>query len=228
MFLRALGFKTKPSVQQLRARMPAVHAFVELSVLNGEGGQVCIDEIGPKSITVSALPSLAIGSVGVFVYANALGKFRFSAKCLGVRASQAIFALPARVEILAKTSGGGAQKRSTVRIDTTLSAQWRYAPAGKGNGEFARGSVTDLSRSGASLLIDRELSKGTQVEVRFTLNSASAPLIFLGEVMRTSKIEKSGKNSLGLRFHGVSNADDRAIMEFINKRQAERRSRGLA
>jgi hypothetical protein len=46
--------------------------------------------------------------------------------------------------------------------------------------------------------------------------------------MRTSKIEASGKISLGLRFHGLKADEDRAIMEFINKRQAERRSRGLA
>jgi hypothetical protein len=33
---------------------------------------------------------------------------------------------------------------------------------------------------------------------------------------------------LGLRFHGVKPEEDRAIMEFINKRQADRRNRGLA
>jgi c-di-GMP-binding flagellar brake protein YcgR len=33
---------------------------------------------------------------------------------------------------------------------------------------------------------------------------------------------------LGLRFNAVKPAEERAITEFINKRQAERRNRGLA
>jgi c-di-GMP-binding flagellar brake protein YcgR len=60
------------------------------------------------------------------------------------------------------------------------------------------------------------------------VSSSASPLLLLGEVMRSSKIETSGKVSLGLRFNGLSPGEDRAIMEFINKRQAERRSRGLA
>jgi c-di-GMP-binding flagellar brake protein YcgR len=228
MLLKALGFKPKSSPQELRTRMPALHAFVDLTVVRGGGsGSVSIDAVGPKTMTVSALPGLTVGAVGVFVYANAAGKYRFSSKCVSIKGAQAIFQLPAKIDAL-QTFGGGAQKRSSMRLDTTVPAQWRPAPAGKGNGEFTRGSVTDISRTGSSLIADRELSKGTQVEVRFTLNSASAPITLLGEVMRTSKIERSGKFSLGLRFHGVSANDDRAIMDFINKRQAERRSRGLA
>jgi c-di-GMP-binding flagellar brake protein YcgR len=162
----------------------------------------------------------------VFVYANSYGRFRFSAKCLAVKGNQATFELPKTIATLKRYDG--AQKRATVRLDTTLPAAWRYVSLGKGNGEFARASLTDLSRTGLSLIIDRELTKGTQVEVRFTLNSASAPVLVLGEVVRASKIEKSGKVSHGLRFHGVGDAVDRAIMEFINKRQTERRNRGLA
>lgn len=46
--------------------------------------------------------------------------------------------------------------------------------------------------------------------------------------VRTSVIETSKKISLSLRFHGVRPDEDRAIMEFICKRQADRRDRGLA
>jgi len=227
MVLRAFGIKPKPAAGALRAKMPALHAFVDLALPGARGTtSVCIESIDAKSFTCSAAPELKPGQTAIFVYSSATGKFRFGAKCSAVRGTHASFDLPKTIETLAKF--GGAQQRQTVRLDATVPATWRHAHAGKGNGEFARASLTDISRSGASLIVDRELSKGTQVEVRFTLNSATAPVTLLGEVMRASKIEKSGKVSLGLKFHGVRPEDDRAIMEFINKRQAERRSRGLA
>jgi c-di-GMP-binding flagellar brake protein YcgR len=46
--------------------------------------------------------------------------------------------------------------------------------------------------------------------------------------MRSEAIESTKKTSLGLRFQGVKPDEDRAIMEYINRRQAERRNRGLA
>ncbi len=72
------------------------------------------------------------------------------------------------------------------------------------------------------------MKKGTYVETRFSVSTSASPLVLLGEVMRTANIEATKKISLGLRFNGVKPEEDRAIMEFINKRQAERRSRGLA
>jgi c-di-GMP-binding flagellar brake protein YcgR len=224
--LRALGFKPKISLNALRPKLPVLHAFVEISIPKGKTEQVSVDDITTKTISTRTFTGVAAGVVAVFVYTNPNGKYRFTTKCTSVKGAEAHFAMPAKIEALQKF--GGAQKRNTVRLDTTLTAHWRFAMQGKGTGEYTRGALTDISRTGASLITSRDLSKGTQVEVRFSLNSVAAPVELLGEVMRASKIEKSGKNSLGLRFVGVSAADDRAIMEFINSRQAERRSRGLA
>ena len=58
--------------------------------------------------------------------------------------------------------------------------------------------------------------------------NTTAPMSFLGEVKRVQKIPASGKVSHGLMFHGIRPDEDKTIMEYINKRQAERRSRGLA
>ncbi|GAC1404452.1 MAG: hypothetical protein NVSMB64_07690 [Candidatus Velthaea sp.] len=229
MIFRALGLRLKTRDNALRAKLPALDAFVDLAILRGNSGSVSVDALDAKSIETSMLPGLTVGAVAIFGYTNAAGKFRFAAKCIGINGSQAVFELPKTIETLQKLgSSGGGQKRSSVRLDVTVPAQWRPAPGGKGDGEFIRASLTDISRTGASLISNRELSKGSQVELRLALNSASAPMVLLGEVMRASKIERSGKNSLGLRFQGMSPADDREIMEFINKRQAERRSRGLA
>ena len=84
-----------------------------------------------------------------------------------------------------------------MRIDATVPAQWRFAPGGKGTGDYVRGSLTDISRSGASLIVDREVKKGTFVETRFSVSTAAAPLVLLGEVMRSSAIESSKKTIVG-------------------------------
>ena len=121
-----------------------------------------------------------------------------------------------------------AQQRAAVRLQVTVPGLWRDAPGGKGVGAYTRGSITDISRTGASLTVDREIKRPAQVEIKFSVSTAARPLVLLGEVVRTTKIEASGKSALGLRFLGVTPEEDRTIMEFINKRQAERRSRGLA
>ena len=222
-----LGFGPKPMASQLKLKLPQLNSFVDLTMTGGgPRGSVCVEAIGDRTLTVGSLPGTKPGGTGVFSYSNAVGRFRFSAKCVELRGGNAIFAVPERIETLQVFSG--AQQRTAVRIDATVPAQWRFAPGGKGTGDYVRGSLTDISRSGASLIVDREVKKGTFVESRFSVSTAAAPLVLLGEVMRSSAIESSKRLSLGLRFHGVKPEEDRAIMEFINKRQAERRNRGLA
>jgi c-di-GMP-binding flagellar brake protein YcgR len=225
--LRMLGIKPKGISPQLRAKLPQVQASVEMVVPGGgPRGAVSVETMSEKAFTVDALPGLRGGQTAVFTYQNAAGKFRFSARCSAIKGHHATFALPQRVETIQLLTES--HKRAAVRLDATVVGHWRYAAGGKGVGEWVRSSITDISRTGASLIVDRELRQGSYVEIRFSVSSTAAPLALLGEVMRASKIEASGKVSLGLRFHGLKAEEDRAIMEFINKRQAERRSRGLA
>jgi hypothetical protein len=225
--MRLLGFGTKPRVSDLKVKLPQPNSFVDLAMTNGgPRGSVCVEALSERSVAVTSLPGMAVGGTAVFVYQNLTGKFRFSAKCAGVRGNAAVFALPDRIETL--TLFEGAKQRAAVRLDATVHAQWRFAPAGRGTGDYVRASLTDISRSGASLIVDRDVRKETYVEVRFAVSTAAAPLVVLGEVMRSAGIEGTKKSSLGLRFVGLKPDEDRAIMEFINKRQAERRNRGLA
>jgi len=224
MFLRALGFKPKVDTS-LRHRMPALHSFVDMTLAKVlRPASVCVETIGSASFQTSTPPGLVAGTTAIFTYATDKGKFRFVTKCSATKGSHATFAMPARIEELQKFGG---QKRASVRLDTTVPGQWRFAPAGKGIGTLSKGSITDISRTGASLIIDRELGFGTQVELQVSLNTTT-PMSFLGEVKRVQKIPASGKVSHGLMFHGIRPDEDKKIMEFINKRQAERRSRGLA
>ena len=225
--LRLLGFGPKPIPPQLKLKLPAVNSFVDVVMIgHGPRGSVCVEALNERSFVVGALAEMRVGGTGVFSYTNESGRFRFSSKCVAVRGATAVFTLPERVETLQAFTE--AKQRSAVRLDATVPAQWRFAPGGKGSGDYVRGSLTDLSRSGASLIVDRDVKKGSFVEARFAVSTAATPLVLLGEVMRNSPLESSKKISLGLRFHGMKAEEDRAIMEFINKRQAERRNRGLA
>ncbi len=224
--MRLLGFGPKPA-NPLKLKLPQVNSFIDVTMTGGgPRGSVCLESLNERNFSVGGLPGTKPGATGVFSYANPVGRFRFSAKCVALRGGTAVFAVPDRVETLQVFSG--TQKRTAVRIQTTVPAQWRFAPEGKGNGDYARGSLTDISRSGASLIVDREVKKGTFVEMRFALSTAASPLVLLGEIMRSSNVETTKKIALGLRFRGVRPEDERSIMEFINKRLSERRNRGLA
>ena len=91
-----------------------------------------------------------------------------------------------------------------------------------------RATIRDISRGGCALNTDRALKLGTQIEVKLALSERGAPITLLAEVMRHQEIKSSGKHSHGLRFHGVRPEEDHAIIDFINRKQAELRSRGLA
>ncbi len=122
------------------------------------------------------------------------------------------------------------QQRAAVRLDVTVPGQWRYAPGGKGAGEYIRGSITDISRTGASLTVDREIkTRDAGRDQAFRSARSARPLVLLGrghaglEDRGVREDRRSGCASSGSRPRRTG-----AIMEFINKRQAERRSRGLA
>ena len=224
MLFRALGFKPKVDAS-LRHRLPALNSFVDIHLAKVlRPASVCVETIGASAFQTSTPPGLTAGMGAVFSYSTDQGKYRFAAKCSAIKGPHATFAMPSRIEEVQKFGG---QKRASVRLDTTVPGQWRFAPAGKGIGTLSKGSITDISRTGASLIIDRELHQGTQVELQVSLNTTT-PMSFLGEVKRVQKIPASGKVSHGLMFHGIRPDEDKKIMEFINKRQAERRSRGLA
>jgi hypothetical protein len=225
--LNMLGLRPRPLSDQLKLKLPQLNSFVALAMTaSGPRGSVCIETMNDRTFTVTALPGTSIGGTGVFTYENAVGKFRFPSKCVTLRAGIATFAIPERIEALHVFASD--PHRSAVRLDATVAAHWRYAPGGRGSGDYARGSMTDISPGGASLIVDREIRRGTYVETCFAVNPALPPLVLLSEVMRSSAIESSKKITLGLRFNAVKPAEERAIMEFITKRHAERRSRGLA
>ena len=204
-------------------KLPLLHSFVDVTVAGRGARSVSIEEVGTHGIAVRDTVARK-GERAVFVYQNPLGKFRFTAPVADLRDGMTWFELPQRVEAL----GGGSQKRSSVRLDTLLTGHWRMAPGGKGVGEFMKGSIRDISRGGCALIMDRQCKLGQTLEVKMVLNGTAPPVVVLGEVMRVEQVPTSGKFSHGLRFHGLTPVEDRAILDYINRRTAELRSRGLA
>lgn len=218
LFGRSGGAKAIPA-----EHLPALHSFVDVTVTGRPARSVSVEEITAKEIVVGDALGRA-GERGAIVYQTSMGRFRFGATILAVKDGMTHFQMPARVESL----GGGAQKRASVRMDVLVSGSWRLAPDRQGTGEFMRASIRDISRGGCSLIIDRQCKTGQLLEVRLNLRADAAPLAVIGEVMRMEQIPTSGKFSHGLRFSGVTPMEDRAILEFINRKQADLRNRGLA
>jgi c-di-GMP-binding flagellar brake protein YcgR len=222
MFKSLFGRNSQKTVPE--DRLPVLHSFVDVTVTGRPMRSVSVEEVTSKIIAVGDIIGKA-GERGAFIYQNQNGKFRFGATIVEVKDGMTYFAAPSKVESL---GGGGAQKRSSVRLDTLVPGMWRMAPGGMGVGEFMKGSIRDISRGGCAIIVDRQCKTGQWLEVKMSLRGDAPPLTVLGEIVRCEQVPTSGKFSHGLRFQGLTPDEDHAILEFINRKQAELRSRGLA
>jgi hypothetical protein len=215
-------FSRRPAIDPLQ--LPQPNSFVEVLVSGRAARSVTVEACSPKGIVTRDVLGRT-GEPATIVYSTNNGKFRLQTKIVAIVQSATHFEFPKRIELVGT---GGAQKRASVRLDTLVSGAWRFAPGGRGSGEFARATLQDISRGGCALNIDRGLKLGTMVEIQFRLSETTPPIAVLGEVVRHQEIARTGKHSHGLRFHGVRPEDDHAIIDFINRKHADLRSRGLA
>lgn len=224
-FLGFLGLKKAPSPKQLREMLPALHSFVDVAVRNGPKGSVCFENAGSKTFITSLLAGMSTGQQVTFSYTNAAGKFRFSAAVKAVDAKQATFDVPGKIETLQKFAGS--RKRTNVRIDTTVPIQWRYSSEGKIESTWQKGVLSDISRTGSSLATDKTIKAGNVLELKMSLSPAGNPTVARAEAKRVEKIEGTQKFNVGLLFQRLSPEAERAVIEFINRRQVDLRNRGL-
>ncbi len=207
------------------AKLPQLNSFVEV-IVGGRGVRsVTVESVNERHI-VTRESLGCVGENAVLLYVTQEGRFRAETTIASVDSESTQFERPRNVSPVGPTAGP--QKRQSVRLDTVVSGGWRFAPGGVGSGEMTKASIRDISRGGCSLIIDRALKLHTMVEVKMQLMNDTVPLVLVGEVMRHEQIKSSGKHSHGLRFHGVHPQEDQAIVEFINRRQADLRNRGLA
>lgn len=207
------------------SKLPQLHSFIDVIVGGRASRSVSVEAVSTKGITAKECLG-RIGESAVLVYTAVSGRYRAQTKIAGATATTTQFDAPRKLTLIGASTAE--QKRSSVRLDTLVTGAWRFAPGGMGSGEFTRGTIRDISRGGCSLICERALKLGTKVEVQLPLKSGVPPLTLLGEVMRHQNIAASGKHSHGLRFTGIRPAEDQAIVEFINRKQADLRNRGLA
>jgi hypothetical protein len=223
-FLGLFG-KKAPSGKQLREMLPSLHSFVDVNVRNGPKGSVCFENAGPTTFATSVLPGMSPGQQVIFNYSNSGGKFRFNAAVKAVDAKQATFGLPGKIETVQRF--GGSVKRTNVRIDTTVSVQWRYGSTGQIQGEWQKGVLSDISRTGSSLSTDKIIKTGNLIELKIPLAHDGDPINVKADARRVDKIEGTAKYNVGLSFHPLKAEHEKAIIEFINRRQVDLRNRGL-
>jgi c-di-GMP-binding flagellar brake protein YcgR len=133
--------------------------------------------------------------------------------------------MPPRIETVQKFSG--AAKRTTARIDTTVAMSWRYAQVGKIESVWQKAVVSDISRSGCSLATDKAIKVGNMLELKLPLKTNGAEVALRAEAMRVDTIESTKKFSVGLKFSPGQVDAERAVLEYINRRQTDLRGRGL-
>ena len=224
-FLGLFGIKKPPSSKELREMLPSLHSFVDVAVRNGPKGSVCFENAGIKTFVTSVLPGMSAGQQVNFLYSNSGGKYRFSASVRSVDDKQATFDLPGKIETIQRF--GGARKRTTVRIDTTVAIQWRYGSTGKIESEWQKGVLSDISRNGSSLATEREIKSGNILELKIPLRQDGSAITVRADAKRIDKIEGTSKYNVGLAFHPLKADDERAVIDFINRRQVDLRNRGL-
>lgn len=199
-------------------RLPRAGANVEI-VAAGRAARIAVVESVDRAIRVAGVLARS-GERAVFVYIGASGRYRFATKCVEYRDGYTIFALPRAVSHIG--AAVAPQKRANVRLDAPVAGWWRAAPGGKGVGTFDPARVRDISRGGCSAILERAFRPGSMLELRLALDDEAHDL--LGVVTRC---EPSGPRqfALGLRFQGLTSAEDRAILAFVNRGHAQRRAR---
>jgi c-di-GMP-binding flagellar brake protein YcgR len=224
-FLSFLGLKKAPSAKQLREMLPSLHSFVDVAVRNGPRGSVCFENAGVKTFITSVLPGMSPGQVASFNYTNAGGKYRFSTAVKAVDDKQATFDVPGKIETVQKYAGS--RKRTNVRIDTTTQMEWRYSSEGKIESSWQKGVLSDISRTGSSLATDKTIKSGNVLELKIPLSPGKPATMVKAEAKRVDKIENTSKFNVGLSFRPLTPEAERAVIDFINRRQVDLRNRGL-
>jgi len=224
-FFSFLGIKKAPPAKQLREMLPSLHSFVDVSVRSGPKGSVCFENAGVKTFMTSVLPGMSPGQQVVFSYQNTGGKYRFNTVVKAADAKQATFDIPGKIETVQKF--GGSAKRSNVRIDTTVNVQWRYASDGKIESEWQKGVLSDISRAGSSLATEKTIKVGHKLELKMALTPNGQPTVARADAKRVGKIANTSKFNVGLAFQALKPDAERAVIDFINRRQVDLRNRGL-
>ena len=125
----------------------------------------------------------------------------------------------------AKKKPDATKRRTLAPAPILVDGEWRFKPAGKLASPWAKTVVSDLSRTSANMMAERELKAGDVVEVRMILEGTQ-PVTIDAAIVRSEKAGAKFKTALALRH--VNEEASHVITRFVNKRMTELRGRGLA
>lgn len=86
--------------------------------------------------------------------------------------------------------------------------------------------VKDLSGGGVKIICDEELMEGEYIKVEFRLHKNNR-IVTNGRVVRVIKNTETNSYELGIKFDGISRANEDKIYSFIFERQRLLRKKGL-
>jgi hypothetical protein len=116
------------------------------------------------------------------------------------------------------------ERRAEARVDTSVTAEWRFKPVGRIASPWAKIVVNDLSRTSATMTSDRALKPQEAIEIRTALDGKNL-VVFDTVIVRCDPA--GPKFKVAVAFKHVDEESSHVITRFINKRMTELRSRGL-
>jgi len=167
------------------------------------------------------------GDAILVTYVGTDGVYRFSTVCRGRRMDRVplyILGRPEQVERI--------QRRRLVRLPVALEVRGGEKPNYGSVQEYSRWYTSDISAGGMSLILENPPAVGTKLVLEFSIpvHGRLRHIFADGQVKRVQRLEGNDgetRFAVGIRFQGLSKADEDAIVAFIFRRMAEeRRSRG--
>jgi hypothetical protein len=216
--------KKKPGPLKVREMLPATHAFVTYTARgNGPQGRVCFEGASLKTFRTTIVSGMVPGQSGVFTYANANGKFTFAARLVSLGNDQAVFKMPETVTALERLPSQ--ERRAEPRIETSVIAEWRFKPAGRILAPWSKVVVSELSRTSASMMVERDFKPQEAIEIRAVLGGDEAVVL---EATAVRSEPAGAKFKVSILFNHLDEESSHVITRFVNRRMTELRSRGLA
>ena len=223
--LRALGLKKGTFAP---GSLPRSSSFADAAFPRGRNVRICIQKVLSESIVVTNAGTWSLGTAVRVTYENPSGRYRFDSRVIEADERRTVLRFPQSITTLAVFAAAPETGREAPRVEMTVPASWRLATEGRTVGENGRGVVTDLSRNGASIAIEpNDFIAGMQLELKIATGGARASVVVLTEIVRILGGTFGTKTQYGVRFLDITPADEEAISQLINRRQTERRTRGL-
>ena len=106
-------------------KLPAVNSFVDAVVGGRASRSVTVEACGQKGIVTRDVLGRP-GELAILIYNTQTGRYRAATKIVSTTSASTLFEFPKRVDLVGAAQG--AQKRSSVRLDTLVVGSWRFAP----------------------------------------------------------------------------------------------------